>query len=398
MFDTRFNSRFVAISDQLLNASEKRDRLEGFGEVLSFLQDVSTPSRVVPVFTGRWWAFSLHDRFDRYSIDESRLEKEIGGLCQEVAEKLSHFDGKDKQLSLTILLGQTARNTMAAVNSEIVGLPASWTSFWRPSAKDPGRAFGEYGVAGNEFGNRVEFRCGTEEDPKMRCLLLKDDPLYQEFAFERHRGCFCVYDSDAACTTAATAVTLHLGVTPWQLSPPSAVGIGEQAAYAEDHGYQSFWLPENHFGEGALPDPLMLLASAAATTQRIQLATTSYLLTLRNPLQAAEQVAVLDQLSGGRVLLGVGRGYAPEMLRAFHVPVAEKRRIFAWTLDLMQKAWQGEAISLDGNPDNAVQVFPRPVQQPYPPIWVAAFGPKALAQAGRMGLPYLSRPWRVYRP
>ena len=187
-------------------------------------------------------------------------------------------------------------------------------------------------------------------------------------------------------------MTLHLGVTPWQLSPPSAVGIGEQAAYAEDHGYQSFWLPENHFGEGALPDPLMLLASAAATTQRIQLATTSYLLTLRNPLQAAEQVAVLDQLSGGRVLLGVGRGYAPEMLRAFHVPVAEKRRIFAWTLDLMQRAWQGEAISLDGNPDNAVQVFPRPVQQPYPPIWVAAFGPKALAQAGRMGLPYMSSP------
>ena len=167
-------------------------------------------------------------------------------------------------------------------------------------------------------------------------------------------------------------MTLHLGITPWQLNPPSAVKIGEQAAYAEAHGYQSFWLPENHFGEGALPDPLMLLASAATTTQRIQLATTSYLLTLRNPLQAAEQVAVLDQLSGGRVLLGVGRGYAPEMLRAFHVPVAEKRRIFAWTLDLMQKAWQGEAISLDGNPDNAVQVFPRPVQQPYPPIWVAA--------------------------
>ena len=163
-------------------------------------------------------------------------------------------------------------------------------------------------------------------------------------------------------------MTLHLGITPWRLNPPSAASIGEQAAFAEQHGYQSFWLPENHFGEGALPDPLMLLASAATTTQRIQLATTSYLLTLRNPLQAAEQVAVLDQLSGGRVLLGVGRGYAPEMLRAFHVPVAEKRRIFAWTLDLMQQAWQGEAISLDGNPDNAVTVYPLPVQQPYPPI------------------------------
>ena len=187
-------------------------------------------------------------------------------------------------------------------------------------------------------------------------------------------------------------MTLHLGITPWQLNAPSAEGIGEQAAFAESHGYESFWLPENPFGEGALPDPMMLLASAAATTTSIKLATTSYLLTLRNPLQAAEQVAVLDQLSGGRVLLGVGRGYAPEMLRAFHVPVSEKRRIFAWTLGLMKDAWAGEAISLDGEAENAVRVYPLPVQRPHPPIWVAAFGPKALAQAGRMGLPYLSSP------
>ena len=187
IFDTRFNSRFAAISDQLFNASEKRDRLEAFGEVLSFLQDVSTPSRVVPVFTGRWWSFSLHDRFDRYPIDESRLEEEIGGVCQEVAEHLNEFDGQNERGSLKRLLGQTARRTMAAVNSDIVGMPASWTSFWQPSEKEPGGAFGEYGTAGNEFGNRVEFRCGSKDDPKMRCLLLKDDPLYQEFAFDRHK-------------------------------------------------------------------------------------------------------------------------------------------------------------------------------------------------------------------
>ena len=187
MFDTRFNSRFVAISDQLLNAAEKRDRLEAFGEVLSFLQDVSTPSRVVPVFTGRWWAFSLHDRFDRYSIDESRLEEEVSGLCQEVAEQWNEFEGQDEQTSLRRLLGQTARSTMAAVNSDIVGMPASWTSFWQPSQKEPGGAFGEYGAAGNEFGNRVEFRCGAKDDSNLRCLLLKDDPLYQDFAFHRHK-------------------------------------------------------------------------------------------------------------------------------------------------------------------------------------------------------------------
>lgn len=185
---------------------------------------------------------------------------------------------------------------------------------------------------------------------------------------------------------------LHLGLTPWNFSDLSAQSLCEQAQFAERSGYQSIWLPENHFGENALPDPLTLLASIAGGTSKIRLGTTSYLLTLRNPLQAAEQVAVLDQLSDGRLILGVGRGYAPEMLRAFHVPPKEKRRIFAWTLDLMRDAWQGQPVSLDGNQDHVVEVHPRPLQKPHPPLWVAAFGPKALAQAGRLGLPYLCSP------
>jgi alkanesulfonate monooxygenase SsuD/methylene tetrahydromethanopterin reductase-like flavin-dependent oxidoreductase (luciferase family) len=189
-----------------------------------------------------------------------------------------------------------------------------------------------------------------------------------------------------------TNKTLHLGLTPWNFHDVSAASLCDQAKFAEAYGYQSIWIPENHFGVQAIPDPLMLLASIAGATETIGLGTTSYLLTLRNPLQAAEQVAVLDQLSGGRVILGVGRGYAPEMLRAHHVPIAQKRKIFAWTLDLMKRAWMGEAITLDDNPENAVEVYPRPIQKPYPPIWVAAFGPKALAQAGRLGLPYLSSP------
>ena len=199
--------------------------------------------------------------------------------------------------------------------------------------------------------------------------------------------------SDPARAPSDSGLTpLHLGLTPWNFHDMSAASLCDQAQFAETHGYQSIWVPENHFGPQAIPDPLMLLASIAGATQSIRLGTTSYLLTLRNPLQAAEQVAVLDRLSGGRLMLGVGRGYAPEMLRAHHVPVAQKRKIFAWTLDLMKRAWMGESITLDDNPDNAVAVHPRPIQQPYPPIWVAAFGPKALAQAGRLGLPYLSSP------
>jgi len=184
---------------------------------------------------------------------------------------------------------------------------------------------------------------------------------------------------------------IQLGVTPWNFTDRSARGLTEQARLAETLGYDSFWLPENHFNAGAIPDPLMLLAAVAAGTETIRLATTSYLLPLRNPLQAAEQVAVLDQLSHGRVILGIGRGYAPLMLRAFNVVPSEKRKLFEWSLERMRMAWSGQPVPLDGGAASVV-LDPLPVQRPHPPLWVAAFGPKALAQAGRLGLPYLASP------
>ena len=81
------------------------------------------------------------------------------------------------------------------------------------------------------------------------------------------------------------AQALHLGCTPW-LFPVGgrAAVIARQAAIAERLGYESFWLPESHFGADAIPEPLMLLAAAAAATESIRLATTSYLLPLRHPL------------------------------------------------------------------------------------------------------------------
>lgn len=185
---------------------------------------------------------------------------------------------------------------------------------------------------------------------------------------------------------------LHLGLTPWVVSGlADAQTLARQGERAEGWGFESFWLPENHFGAEAIPEPLLLLAAVAARTQRIRLCTTSYLLPLRNPLQAAEQVAVLDRLCNGRVTLGVGRGYAASLFSAFAVSRREKRAIFEWCLETMTKAWRGEPVALteDAAP---VMVTPRPVQQPHPPIWVAAFGPKALEQAGRLGAPYLASP------
>ncbi len=185
---------------------------------------------------------------------------------------------------------------------------------------------------------------------------------------------------------------MKLGVTPWDFSDLGAKSLSAQAAFAEQLGYESFWLPENHFNPNAMPDPLMLLASVAAATDHIRLATTSYLLPLRNPLLAAEQVAVLDRLSNGRVTLGIGRGYAPVMLKAFGVRPSEKRRLFEQCLATMQLAWSGEPVPIGEGESDRVALDPLPVQQPHPPLWVAAIGPKALAQAGRLGLPYLASP------
>lgn len=187
-------------------------------------------------------------------------------------------------------------------------------------------------------------------------------------------------------------MTLQVGVTAWTGREGwRAAALAEQAAWAEARGFHSLWLPENHFGDSrAIPAPLTLLAAAAARTETIRLATTSYLLPIRNPILAAEEVAVLDQLSGGRVILGVGRGMGSDLFNAFDVPVADKRQLFQMNLEAMLAALSGKPLLPEA--EGTVTLSPLPLQKPHPPIWLAAFGPLALRQAGRLGLPYLASP------
>ncbi len=181
---------------------------------------------------------------------------------------------------------------------------------------------------------------------------------------------------------------LHLGITPWRLgSTLDAPGLCEQARQAEAWGYQSFFLPENHFeGNSPIPDPLLLLAAVAGTTERMLLGTTSWLLPIRQPLLAAEQAASLDRLCGGRLILGLGRGYRADMLGAFGVTNADKRDRFENVLSAMREAWAGQPVAGEQS------LSPLPQQAPHPPLWVAAFGPKAIGQAGKLGLPYFASP------
>jgi len=159
------------------------------------------------------------------------------------------------------------------------------------------------------------------------------------------------------------------------------------AVWAEAGGFDSLWLPEGHLRPGASSAPLVVLAAIAARTERIRLGTTSLLLSIHDPARIAREVAALDQLSGGRVVLGVGRGFEPAMFRAFGVDPKDKRDRFDEALDAILAAWRA-ARSRAADADLDL----RPVQEPHPPIWVAAFGPKGLAQAARRGLPYLASP------
>lgn len=163
---------------------------------------------------------------------------------------------------------------------------------------------------------------------------------------------------------------------------------------ADRLGLHSVWLPEHHFHPNATPSPLVTLTAFAARTSQIRLATTSLLLPVQHPLHVAAQVALLDQLSGGRVLLGLGRGFRPPLFRAFGVAVKTKRDRFDEALDTMLAAWTGTAFEQGGQyfGSGAVRLGLRPAQQPHPPLVVAAFGPKGLAQAARRGLPYLASP------
>jgi len=185
---------------------------------------------------------------------------------------------------------------------------------------------------------------------------------------------------------------VKLAVTAWDLSSPAALrDIPRQAATAERMGFSGFWLPENHFsGSAALSAPLILLAGAAARTQSIDVGTTSLVLPIRHPVAVAEEVATLDQLAEGRLILGLGRGFSDDLFQVFSVDPSQKRAMFKQSLSTMISAWAGERLPGAGPRD--IRLSPRPFQNPNPRLWIAAFGPLALKQAAAFGCPYLASP------
>src|SRR5246500_4271503 len=161
---------------------------------------------------------------------------------------------------------------------------------------------------------------------------------------------------------------------------PCASGFTERQRYrdimaqielGDALGFDTAWLGEIHFSRTfwILADPLMVLTAAAQRTTRIRLGTAVTLLPLHNPVKIAEQAAITDILSNGRLEFGVGRGAFPLYYVGFDVPQEESRERFEEALDFILAAWRSEQFSFKGKYFNAqdLSVIPRPVQKPHPP-------------------------------
>ena len=162
----------------------------------------------------------------------------------------------------------------------------------------------------------------------------------------------------------------------------------ELVRLAEALGFDSAWVSEHHgTSDGYLPSLLPMLAAFAAATERIRLGTGVVLTPLHDPLRLAEDAAVVDQLSEGRLILGLGIAWRPEEFRMFGVPLAERLPRTVETVEILRRAWIGERFSFEGEVFryDRVRVTPPPAQEGGPPILLGGYVEAAMRRAGRIG-------------
>src|SRR5712692_5236527 len=167
----------------------------------------------------------------------------------------------------------------------------------------------------------------------------------------------------------------------------------EQMLAAEALGYSSVWIAEHHFNDyGLCPAPPVLAAFVAARTTSLRLGMGVSLLPLHHPVDLAEELAVLDVVSGGRLNVGIGRGGTLQDYQTFQSDRDDSRARVEEGVALMRQSWSGAPFDFQGQFHSAagVHVRPRPVQRPHPPLFIAANSEDSVLSAARLGLPTLS--------
>jgi alkanesulfonate monooxygenase SsuD/methylene tetrahydromethanopterin reductase-like flavin-dependent oxidoreductase (luciferase family) len=168
----------------------------------------------------------------------------------------------------------------------------------------------------------------------------------------------------------------------------------ERIEVMDKTGFDAVWLAEHHFTTFSVcPSVHMLGVLAAARTGRLRIGTAVSLAALYHPLRLAEEVALLDVLSGGRVNWGAGRGFAHSEFAAFGVPIEQSAERFREAVDIVLQAWTQERFSFHGAHFrfDDIEVLPKPMQRPLP-VWMAATSEQAIDWAATRGFSILMDP------
>src|SRR2546430_15633155 len=152
----------------------------------------------------------------------------------------------------------------------------------------------------------------------------------------------------------------------------------EQMAWTEELGFDSIWLTEHHFiAYGLSVSPAVRAAAAAMRTRRVRIGLAAAILPFHDPVRLAEELAIVDILSEGRLDVGVGRGNRPVEFEGYRVPQIENRERFEESLAIILKAWTLERFALEGRhftiPE--ARVIPKPLPRPPPPAYAVGTSP-----------------------
>jgi len=209
-----------------------------------------------------------------------------------------------------------------------------------------------------------------------------------------------------------TAICPYAPATPMELSAFSVLDghptpsensgryseVLDLAMVAEAAGLRALWIAEHHFHSGGLcPSPPVLLAAMSQRTRRLRLGAMVSVLPFHDPIRLAEQYAMVDRLSNGRLDIGLGSGYIPMEFEGFGVDPSTKRERFDDGFDRFVAALEGRGFRAPGGGATEHRLNVRPVQQPHPPLWIAAQRREALPFIARKGLSIALIPYATVR-
>jgi hypothetical protein len=158
-------------------------------------------------------------------------------------------------------------------------------------------------------------------------------------------------------------------------------------AWADSLGFEEVFVGEHHGAEDSyIPSPIVLLSAVAARTEQIKIHVSALLITMYQPLRLAEDLAILDIISKGRLRMTAGMGYRPHEFAMFGVDFKTRLATYLENIEVLKKAWSGQEFDYRGV---KVRITPRPTQRPGPKIIMGGSTEKAAARAAQMGFDFM---------